>query len=72
MRTLTSAIGRPTVPTLLRARIIRADHRRSFRQAISLIDRHAHGPEKFRELAGKRPAAGNECAEPAADAFANF
>src|SRR6267154_4387656 len=54
------------------ARIIRAHDRRSLRQAVSLIDRHAHGPEKFSKFGGKWSAARNECPEAATNPVADF
>src|SRR5229473_1009949 len=52
--------------------IIAGDYRRSFRQAVALINRNANGPEKLGERLGKRGAAGRNDAQAAAGALADF
>ncbi len=45
---------------------------RSFRQSVTLVNRDADAPEKFRQRFRKRSAAGRNNPQPSAGAFANF
>src|SRR6266853_3760728 len=53
-------------------RVVAGDDRRSFGETIALIDRNANGPEEFREIFGKRRAAGRDDAQLSPGANADF
>ena len=53
-------------------RSIRGDDGRSLGESVALMNCHADGPEKFRELRRERRAASGESLGTAAEPFANF
>src|SRR5437899_5993503 len=52
--------------------VVAGHNRRSFRATVTLIDRDAHGPEKFGEIFGKRRAAGRDDAQTAPGSYTDF